>query len=252
MEAPETTPLFSVSKKTPQIYKPCRLLSYFTALLQKPKLSPSRKSQFCFFTHPVIRIKSAVTKASYSKALKPPQLTTMAGFLSWWDQIFSSFPVEQRSLAHQLCLQALVETRSIAVPERWDSEVFETEMEKRARSSFQRQKTACFISALSSPNPISIRTLSLLSSWLNSHHRECAKDTFDVGGTNGDSQTRWEIKKKTMLTVSMPIPMMILFLLHFPSFGSNNTEHSSKTTVKQNTWKMNKNGKKEMLSAKEH
>lgn len=55
-----------------------------------------------------------------------------------------------------------------------------------------------------------------------------------------------------MLTLLIPIPMMILFLLHFPSFGSNNTEYSSKTTVKQNTSKMNKNGKKEMLSAKEH
>lgn len=59
-------------------------------------------------------------------------------------------------------------------------------------------------------------------------------------------------KKKIMLTLLIPIPMMILFLLHFPSFGSNNTEYSSKTTVEQNTSKMNKNGKKEVLSAKEH
>lgn len=112
-EAPETTPLFSVSKKTPpQIYKPCRLLSYFTALLQKPKLSPSHKSQCCFFTHPVIRIKSAVTQASYSKALKPPPLRTMAGFFKLVRSNIFVFP----------CWTEVISTSAVSAGAGWNAQ----------------------------------------------------------------------------------------------------------------------------------
>lgn len=156
-----------MSHKKHQIYKPGQvveaiLLGFRTHASKTQKLSKLINHNFTLI-YPIIRIKSIVTHASYSTGLKLSDLWRMAGMFKLVRSNIQSFSVEQRSLAHQLYLQALVKKGGVAAPDRWGSEALHARLEKRARLYFQRQKSACLVSILSLPNPIRIRTLSLLS-----------------------------------------------------------------------------------------